>query len=367
MKPRPLVVAWLVAASSLCAAQQPGLPPPPPPPPIAPGTAAPQPAPPPAAAPQAREPGFVRQSPGGLEVREGDAAQSRWQADLERLDADLRLRLLTANEPRIDWLAGEIDPTDVESQVRHYAAARTAAPGERLYLASLGVACLQPVRPTLPPCDAVDRLADWARRDADNGIPSVLLAGRARQRGQADTVASYVEQAAGAPRFDDYWSQHSQRWWEYLRTVDVGVDAAARAQAAANYGSMHDLAWAQPLRTVCAEGSARPDRLRIACASLGDAMMARGASFALRRAGARIAELNGADAAARSAAQSRGARILAMTARCAQLQPDFATELESPQPATRARGVEEFTTWASAQAQLGEVASCERVIAAAPR
>jgi len=320
-----------------------------------------------AAVPAAREPGLVRQSPTGLEVREGDATPSRWQSDLERLDSDLRLRLLTANEPRIDWLAGDIDSADVESQVRHYAAARIAAPGERLYLASLGIACLHPVRPTLAPCDAVDRLADWARRDTDNGVPSLLLAGRARQRGQSDAVASYVEQAAGAPRFDDYWSQHSQRWWDYLRAVDVGIDAAAKAEAAAKYGSMNDLAWAQPLRIVCAEGSARPDRLRDACANLGQALMARGASFALRRAGARIAEINAPDAAARSAAQARGARILAMTARCTQLQPDFATALESPQPATRARGVEDFTAWANAQAQLGEVASCERVLAAAPR
>lgn len=317
--------------------------------------------------PAAREPGLVRQSPTGLEVREGDATPSRWQSDLERLDSDLRLRLLTANEPRIDWLAGDIDSADVESQVRHYAAARIAAPGERLYLASLGIACLHPVRPTLAPCDAVDRLADWARRDTDNGVPSLLLAGRARQRGQSDAVASYVEQAAGAPRFDDYWSQHSQRWWDYLRAVDVGIDAAAKAEAAAKYGSMNDLAWAQPLRIVCAEGSARPDRLRDACSNLGQALMARGASFALRRAGARIAEINAPDAAARSAAQARGARILAMTARCTQLQPDFATALESPQPATRARGVEDFTAWANAQAQLGEVASCERVLAAAPR
>ena len=317
--------------------------------------------------PAAREPGLVRQSPTGLEVREGDATPSRWQSDLERLDSDLRLRLLTANEPRIDWLAGDIDSADVESQVRHYAAARIAAPGERLYLASLGIACLHPVRPTLAPCDAVDRLADWARRDTDNGVPSLLLAGRARQRGQSDAVASYVEQAADAPRFDDYWSQHSQRWWDYLRAVDVGIDAAAKAAAAAKYGSMNDLAWAQPLRIVCAEGSARPDRLRDACANLGQALMARGASFALRRAGARIAEINAPDAAARSAAQARGARILAMTARCTQLQPDFATALESPQPATRARGVDDFTAWANAQAQLGEVASCERVLAAAPR
>ena len=274
---------------------------------------------------------------------------------------------MTANDPRVDWLAGAIDPSDVESQVRHYAAARTAAPDDRLYLASLGVACLHPVRPTLAPCDAVDRLADWARRDVDNGIPLLLLAGRARQRGQADSVASYVEQAANAPRFDDYWSQHSQRWWQYLRGIDVGIDPAAKAEAAVHYGSMNELAWAQPLRLICAEGTTRPDRLRVACASLGAAMMTRGASFALRRAGARIAEINAADAAARSTAQVRGARILAMTARCTQLSPDFATALESAQPATRARGVEDFNAWANAQAQLGEVASCERVLAAAPR
>jgi hypothetical protein len=366
MKPRSFVLACVVAAAStIAAAQSTAVLPPP-----LPGAAAPEPAPaasPGTSAPAVREPGLVRQSPTGLEVREGDATPSRWQAELDRLDADLRLRLLTANDPRVDWLAGDIDSADVESQVRHYAAARTAAPGERLYLASLGVACLQPVRPALAPCDAVDRLADWARRDADNGIPSLLLAGRARQRGQADTVASYIEQAAAAPHFDDYWSQHSQRWWEYLRGIDVGIDAAAKAEAAAKYGSMNELAWAQPLRVVCAEGSARPDRLRVACADLGQAMMARGASFALQRAGARVAEINASDPTARSAAQARGARILATTARCTQLQPDFVAALESPQPATRARGVEDFAAWANAQSQLGEVASCERVLAAAPR
>ena len=360
-----LACAFALASSSVALAQRPSVLPPPPPGPAV--TDQPATPPPTAAAPATSERGLVTQSPSGLEVRAGDAAPSRWQSDLDRLDSDLRLRLLTANDPSVEWLAGAIDPSDVESQVRHYAAARTAAPDDRLYLASLGVACLHPVRPTLAPCDAVDRLADWARRDVDNGIPSLLLAGRARQRGQADTVASYVEQAANAPRFDDYWSQHSQRWWQYLRGVDVGIDAAAKAEAAAHYGSMNDLAWAQPLRLICAEGTTRPDRLRIACASLGTAMMTRGASFALRRAGARVAEINASDAAARSAAQSRGARILAMTARCTQLSPDFTTALESAQPATRARGVEDFSTWANAQAQLGEVASCERVLASAPR
>jgi hypothetical protein len=300
-------------------------------------------------------------------VREGDAAQSRWQADLERLDADLRLRLLTANEPRIDWLAGEIDPTDVESQVRHYAAARTAAPQEPLYQATLASACLARVRPPLPECEAVDRLADWARRDADNGIPSVLLAERASERGELDSAASHVEQAANAARFDDYWSRSAQPWWENLRPHAIDVDPAAKAKAAANYASMHDLPWGASLRALCVDAGARSERMKSACAKLGDALTARGASYALRRAGARIAEINAADPKARAAAQARHARIVEATARCALARPDFESELESPAGSVRAQGLDAFSAWASAQARDGEVSACERIVAAAPR
>lgn len=365
MKSSSLAFACIVtAAASLCAAQSPGILPPPPPaaPPNATAPASPGPQTSPAGAPN-----VIRQSPSAAEVREGDVPPSRWQADLDRLDADLRLRLLSAKEPPADWLAGEIDSADIESQVRHFTAARMAAPDEPLYLASLGIACLQPVRPSLAPCDAMDRLADWARRDNDNGVPSLLLAGRARQRGEADLAASFVEQAAGAPRFDDYWSQGAQHWWAYLRPLDAGVDPAAKAKAAANYASARELAWATPLRALCAEPGQRVDRMRNACARLGQALMERGATFALRRAGARIAEINAADAAARAAAQARHARILAMSARCAQVQPDFTTALESAQSSVRASGVAQFGAWANAQAKDGEVSACARLLASAPK
>jgi hypothetical protein len=360
MKPASFVlVCGLAATASLAAAQAPPMPPPPPPATSdAPSAPAPL---------TTGEPAVIIRSPTGAEVRGGDAPSSRWQADLERLDADLRLRLLAAKEPRTDWLAGELDAADIESQVRHFTAARTTAPNERLYLSSLGVACMQPTRPSLAPCEAVDRLADWARRDTDNGVPSLLLAGRARARGEADLAASFVEQAAAAPRFDDYWSQAAQHWWDYLRPLEVGVEPAAKAKAAEQYASMRELAWAAPLRALCAEPGQRVDRMRAACAALGQALAARGASFALRRAGARVAEINAANPPARAAAQAMHARILATTARCTQLQPDFAASLESPQAAVRARGVEQFAAWASAQAREGEVGACERVLAAAPR
>ena len=100
-----------------------------------------------------------------------------------------------------------------------------------------------------------------------------------------------------------------------------------------------------------------------ACAKLGAALMKRAATFALRRAGARVAEANAPDASARSAAKSAHAQIIAATARCAQAQPDFTTELESQTPSIRARGVEQFGAWASAQARDGEVGACERLAA----
>jgi hypothetical protein len=107
--------------------------------------------------------------------------------------------------------------------------------------------------------------------------------------------------------------------------------------------------------------------MKAACAKVGEAMMARGATFALQRAGARVAETNALDETARKAAQVRHARILEATARCAQLRPDFAGDLESATMATRARGVEQFGAWANAQARDGEVAACARFASAAPR
>ena len=353
--------AAIFAASIACAQAPPALPPP-----IAPGGAeATRTAPPSRGAVPGVEPSVVVPTPAGAEARGGDAPPSRWQAELERLDADLRLRLLTTNEPRSAWLAGDLETTDIAAQVRQFTAARVAAPGERLYLASLGVACMQPVRPPLAECEAVDRLADWARRDGDNGVPMLLLAGRARQRGEADLAATFVEQAALAPRFDDYWSQGAAHWWAYLRAYDAGIEPAVRAKAALDYASMRDLAWAQPLRALCAEPGQRVPRMRIACASAGQALASRGATFALRRAGARIAEINAPDVSARATAQVRNARILAMTAGCAQATPDFAAALESSQPAQRATAIDQFAAWAAAQSEFGEVVACERLIAGA--
>ncbi|HJU21364.1 MAG TPA: hypothetical protein VJ891_02545 [Casimicrobiaceae bacterium] len=310
-------------------------------------------------------PGTLTQSSKATEARGTEPPPSRWQDALNALDADLRLRLLIADSPPAAWLAGEMEKTDIASKVRHYTEARTAAPDERLYQATLATACLVPTRPQLAACEAMDRLADWARRDLDNGVPDILLADRARQRGELDEAASYVEEAAGAARFDDYWSQGAQAWWSYLRGLPLGVDPAVKAKAAANYASSRDLPWAPSLHALCTQQGTRvrTERMIAACAKLGDAMVQRGATYALRRAGAELAEVNAQNADARATARANRARILEATMRCAQVQPDFATELESQTASVRERGVEQFGAWASEQARDGEVHACERLAA----
>ena len=308
--------------------------------------------------------GTLTQTPRAIEATAGEPAPSRWQGALDQLDADLRLRLMTATAPPAAWLAGELDATDIPNQVRHYAQARTAAPDVALYQASLATACLVRTQPPLAECDAMDRLADWARRDRDNAVPAILLADRARQRGEIDLAAADLEQAALASRVDDYWSQGALHWWNYLRPLPLDFDPAVKAKAAATYATSRDLTWAPALRALCIESAAKTPAVHDACAKLGDTMMKRGATFALQRAGARIAESNARDDAARKAAQTAHARIIAATARCAQAQPDFARGFESAAAETRARAVEQFGAWASAQARDGEVAACAKLAAA---
>ena len=293
--------------------------------------------------------------------------RSRWDAELQRLDASLRLRLLAARDPREHWLAAQFDLTDIESKVHSLEAARVDAPDNRLYLASLAFACMQPTRPQLPACSAVDRLADWAVRDSGNGVPAFLLGYRALERGQPRAAVAYVEEAAAAPRFDDYWSQGPQQWWEYLSTYPLDIDPAAKATAAETYAFEHDLGWTHALHVLCAEPKGRTEPMRVACAKLGQAVGERGATFALRRAGARVAEIDAADAASRGAAQALAARTLEASAACTIAEPDFDSALESPDPKVRERGVREFGAWVGAQEKLGEVRACERRVAAARR
>ena len=305
----------------------------------------------------------MAQAPSHLSDAES-APPSRWTADAARLDEQIRLRLLSADDPHSHWIAGQFDATDIASKVKHYAAARTSAPQENLYLASLAMACLQPVQPTLPECDAVDRLADWATRDSDNGLPTMLLAARASKRGDNDATIAYLELAATRPRFDEYSSHGWLEYWQYVMAFPVDVDRAAKAELAAGYGAAQALPALALVPGSCQAQPGIAETRRSACAKAGGAMAERSLAAVPRAIGAGIAERNAADERAAERVRASRTALQALLARCGDDGRTMLTRLESPDASIRARAIDAWERIVREKARQGEIAECERRLSA---
>ncbi len=283
---------------------------------------------------------------------------TRWQAEAERLDLVFRDRLLGATAPRAAWVAGVLEGTDTAVQVAYFAQARREAPAEKLYLASLATACNEPVRPRPADCESIDRLADWATRDADNGVPSLLLAERARLRNNGPAMIAFLQEAAARPRFDDYWSRGAFAIWEEVRALPVTAEPAAKAELAASYGAAHASQAARAMEALCRDPLKFGDEARAACAAAGAAVAQRGASWALRIAGARMAERSTPVPAPGTGRPIADLQLRAFA--CAEAGDPIAAALQSPDSAVRARAVAQVEARLKLEADAGEVAACAR-------
>ena len=309
---------------------------------------------------------FAQPLPGAPEP--GAMVPSRWAADLERIDEDARLKLLTPSDPRANWVRGVLDHADIASQVAHFARARTTAPQEKLYLASLAAACLQRTQPVLPDCESIDRLADWARRDDDNGVPDIVLADRARQRGEIDKMLAHLDEAAGKPRFDEYWGRGVVVAWDWFKDGALSYDPAARAVAAVNYAGEQPLVWPTALQGVCANArQPAADAVRGACARLGRALAERSPTWSGRLIGIAVEAGSTPDAAGRKPVDDRRTALNRLRARCDDDRRARFDGLEAADAARRSAALAAADAWVRAQAQLGEVGACERLVAARPR
>ncbi len=292
------------------------------------------------------------------------AAPSRWQEQVDRLDEAYRGRMLTANDPRSNWIAGQLDRGDIEAQVRHFAVARVAAPDNRLYLASLATACLEPVQPRLPECESVDRLADWATRDVDNGWPALLLAERARKHKNPESMLAYLQQAAGQPRFVEYWEAGSLEFWEAVRAMPFEGEEAAKLELAVMYAMARSLAWPDAARATCMGNGARTLEVRAACAQLGAAMRERGSTWMSRLIGARMVVANAGSTEALAAAETRVGSVRAQIAACSRSTGSILDGLEAADASSRAKAVAEWDRWLRREAAAGEARACEERLGA---
>jgi hypothetical protein len=239
------------------------------------------------------------------------------------------------------------------------------APEDRLYIASLANACLTPTQPVLPDCDAMDRLADWARRDEDNGVPSILLANRARQHGENDAMVAHLVEAAGKPRFDEYWGRGVLTFWDYFRDLPLPFDPAAKAVAALTYATEQPVPWTSAVQSLCANPRERAnEKLRAACVDLGRSLAVRGSTWTSRLIGVTIA-YNNAPADEKRRIESSRTEQFRLRARCDDARRGRFDGLESADPAVRARELVAADQWIRAEAQYGEVGACEHLVTAA--
>lgn len=285
-------------------------------------------------------------------------AASRWQADRDALDQVLRSRVAAASTPRERWIEGTLDGGDPWAQAQALAEARVRVPNEKLFVASLAMACLAPLQPLPAECDATDRLADWALRDPENGLPALLLADRARQRGNTAAMVAHLEDAAGRPRFDDYSNRAAVLVWEAVRDVPGTVDPAARAELAASYGLARVPYSSRAIASLCRGlDDKQGEGVRKACVDAGNALAQRGATWPLKSAGARMAERS-SGASTLAAAQQQLSTVQRRAFECAEAGNAIATGLESADAAVRARAVTQWEARLVKDAQQGEVAAC---------
>jgi hypothetical protein len=292
-----------------------------------------------------------------------DSPPSRWQGEVDRLDEAFRARMLTATDPRSNWIAGQLDRGDIEAQVRHFAAARVAAPNNKLYLTTLATTCLEPVQPRPPECEAVDRLADWATRDTDNGWPSLLLAERARQHKNAEAMLAHLQQAATRPRFAEYWEAGSLEFREAVRAMPIDGEDAAKLELAVMYAVTRSLAWPNAARAICMGTGERTDAVRLACTQLGESMRERGSTWMSRLIGARMVQSNARTAEAGVAATTSLVSTRAQIAACSRSTGSILNGLEATDVATRAKAIAEWDQWLRREAELGEARACAERIA----
>ena len=289
--------------------------------------------------------------------RSPQPAASRWQADRDALDQVLRARVAAASTPRELWIEGTLADADPWAGARALAEARTRVPGEKLFLASLAMACLAPLQPLPAECDATDRLADWAIRDPDNGLPVLLLADRARQRNNMASMLAHLEDAATKPRFDDYANRATVLLWEAIRDVPGTTDPAARAELAASYGLLRVSYPTRQVTSLCRGLDKQAEGVRAACIAAGNALAQRGATWSLRSAGARLAERS-SEGPALAAAQQQLSTVQRRAFECAEPGNAIAAGLESADAAARARAVTQWEARLVRDAQQGEVAAC---------
>ncbi|GIK85719.1 MAG: hypothetical protein BroJett026_12000 [Betaproteobacteria bacterium] len=296
--------------------------------------------------------------PALAQARAGDdpPQASPFAGAFARLEEAVAQKVVGADDAASRYVSGRLSGFDLGGQARDYAAALARAPKEPLYMAILADTCMRPASPAPPECAERDAVGYFTSRDADNAVPWLLQAERARRRNATSALVDNLERAARSPRFDDYAQRAGAVWWSVLS----GVAGPAERTAAALY------AMAVPagngtlsaLEAVCAPTTRGADpRIAAACLRLGGLMAERAPLLVDRRAGAQVAQAVAATDSGRAVAQAAARDIVAAQERCREAQAALAT-LAAGGATAQARAAGAAERFVTEKARSGEAAAC---------
>ncbi len=295
----------------------------------------------------------------GAQARAGDdaaVAPSPFAAAFVRFEDALAPRLFGADDAASRWLSGRLSGLEPAARARDYASAVARDPGELLYVASLAETCMD-ATVALSDCGERDIVGHWASRDADNAVPWLLQAERARRRSNTGSLIENLDRASRSQRYDNYEPRAGAAVWRKLAPLAASADRAAvvvYASAPAGGGARM-----QALEALCAAPSGGGDeRIGSACLRLGSLMAQRAALFVDRRAGTQITLGATQPAASRAGAAELARTVVAQQDRC-RATLDSLERLANGTPVQRDRAVALGEAWLADRARNGEPAACE--------
>jgi hypothetical protein len=298
-------------------------------------------------------------------VPDGPRPPSLPEAAFEKIDQSLRERVANADSAEAHFVRGLQATMDPGARVAGYAEAWRQQPSNLLFLSSFADACMVRAIPAWPECASADPISRWASRDADNAVPRVLLAERARQRGDLPGMREQLAYAAELKRFDSYRPRGAQAVWRLIAGIPAIAAEPEAPFAATTIGALRSDVATVEFATVC-----RPDAAGVVpevgehCRRLARTMADRADTYEARMVGLAIAySWSGSDDERKRLAAERD-RVVAAALECGNAKLAV-IEILNRDAASRslARDIEAGVV--SDSAAMSDPASCARVVARA--
>ena len=298
-------------------------------------------------------------------VPDGPRAPSLPEAAFERVDQALRDRVASADSADAHFVRGLQATMDPGARVAGYAEAWRRQPSELLFLASLADACMVRAVPAWPDCAALDPVSRWAARDADNAAPRVLLAERARQRGDLPGMREQLASAADQGRFDSYRDRGASAVGRVLGALpDVAREPEAPFAAAALGAARGDIATSEATALCQRGGAGVGAEVEASCRKLARSMAERADTYAGRLVGLALAWSWAADDAERRRLADERDRASAASLACHGAHVALIEALNRD-AASRAEARRLEAGAIDDAAKQGEPAACARLVAGA--